>query len=110
MTPDTKKKICKLAGVSYTFIACDDYMGTEERVKREITLDILMRAVFAINREDRYTPEIIISSGKIRVEPMDSSKARNFFYCDYNNNETQALSSAVEYVIGEMDKTKGDKQ
>jgi hypothetical protein len=116
MTPDTKKKICELAGVEWEpsceNIACSTFCEGFDDERQccgdmEITLDILMRAVFAINRKRYSGHRIIILDDQILVDLWDRDIRRhindkNFYFKDYGHSEIQALTAAVEYVIGEM--------
>jgi hypothetical protein len=111
MTPDTKKLICDLAGVEYeTEIlkgAHKEGIIKDKRIIRtEITLNILVRAMWAINRDiEKGYFVTFVNGGQVAVYRnkcgMDFMKKLFSFE---SNNETQALSSAVEYVVKEMER------
>lgn len=101
MTPDTKKIICELA----KFVP-SPFMRSFNWSKYDIPIDILMRAVFAINRGGEWEISIFSKCIEVTNHDIDATDIdREYYeYKDHNNSEIQALSSAVEYVIGAMGK------
>ena len=108
MKESINKEICRLARVEY-YGSCSDCKTIESCRDTEcfvvgadeITIDILVRAMWAINREGIY--EIDINSKGVFVWDVKETLNKNSYYKDFDN-EQSALQSAIEYVITEQSK------
>ena len=63
----------------------------------EPTLEILVRAMFKINREGEWHLIIDYDSVAIKKHPNDILHT-NIYYSDHNNSEQEALQKALKYV------------
>jgi hypothetical protein len=111
MIPDTKKIICELAGVDWEpsceNIACTFCEGFDDERQccgdMEITLNILMRAVFAINRGDgMYQINLVFEHFNVYVD----GNVRHFFYKDHNNSYSvkKCLHKDINFFSPNLDK------
>lgn len=112
MKESTKRDIFKILGEPRTMEWNDDYMGTSGRMKKEITLDILIRAMWAINDNSfkAKNGKLIVdtNSGFVINDLIDNEEVNfkillpGINYFKHNNtieSRTQALSAAVAYVV-----------
>ena len=61
-----------------------------------ITLEILIQAMFAINREDKWY--IKIDDEHVYCAKNKTMTNKEFFYTEYNNSEIETLEKALEYI------------
>jgi len=95
MTEDFKKWLCEKAG--YKFDTMDKYYQKEflKSLPNGLHLEILIKAVWAINRERKWN--IFESYFSYNVY-KDCVKQRQFHFKDYNNSEQKTLEKALEYI------------
>ena len=104
MIEEHKKKLCELAGVVVQKIAGGDCIfdssGCYYPLLKNVTLslEILIKAMWAINRERKYL--IQIDAHCVYVKGNNKAlKNFTFRFSDYNNNsEQEALTAALEYI------------
>jgi hypothetical protein len=100
----TKNLICELAGVSDVWAGVAD---SNDELLKIIWRGILLDAVFAINREwlsKSIDMAIHIWRDEVEIEYWGDcfrEEDEVFSFADYEN-DTQALSAAVDYVIKEI--------
>ena len=112
MKEEFKKWLCEKAGISITHICkynfyCNKHDFTEMdlcenciELKIEITLKILIKAMWAINSDSRkhrkYIEIDMMSNGIVVGYPLKDNKT--FIYSEHNNSEQKALEKALEYI------------
>ena len=110
MTEDHKKKLCELAGgwicdssrcVFYNgdMIGCRDCLTRHDRVKSdtEITLEILIKAMWTINRKKIWKVRI---GSTMTVAYVAYGRDELLITCKYKDmTEQKALEAALIYVL-----------
>ena len=91
MTEDFKKWLLRLAGY-------------EESIPKEtaweiLVVDILIKAMWAINREGSGYGLTGIEMDASEIIVVYNLKEKAFPYSDHNNSEQQALEKAIEYIF-----------
>lgn len=104
MTEAHKKRLCELAGVKYEqckyphSLCYDCAICEADEGMTKITLEILIKAMWAINRERKWFMDM--NDKQIRawiLMPTDGAIQCNFK--DYNNSEIETLTAALIYVL-----------
>ena len=130
MKEEHKKRLCELAGFVY-YGKCPEYedcvymhcngdcakFGKTENGELfhywycdspQITIEILIKAMWAINREYNNL-HITMNANFIMAswhEDSDGEWYEQFWYNEYNNSEQQALEAALIYIL-EQEKDNG---
>jgi hypothetical protein len=111
MTEAFKKWLCELADIKKK---CDIYYGHStildkcECLPKNITLEILIKAKWALNREaEKYF--ITQTSISYCLIPQEKEKEPipadiHFSYEDHNNSEQEALTAALKYIFDNRNK------
>jgi hypothetical protein len=95
---DFNKWVCELVGVDYPCNRCipDQISGCRD-CGFKITLEILIKAMWAINKDSNQWAIIL---KPFKVELIDSLQGdREFSFSLYNGSEQTALKKALEYVM-----------
>ena len=110
MTEDFKKWLCELADFDFYDI-CPERKISEcqwppksyqckECGKDKITLEILIKAMWAINNGSSMW-EIEMNAQYIFIFKVGTRKEAEFYYDNYSNYEQEALTAALEYIYKE---------
>lgn len=91
MKEDFKKWLCEKAGHKPEHVR-----GFIKYDAQTLTLYIFLKAMWAINREDKF--DIKMDSNKIVVYCRFIVDRRYFHYHKHNNSEQEALEKALEYI------------
>lgn len=86
MTEDFKKWLYKTIHGEYITLL----------FKRGAELELLIKAMWAINREGKWW--ITIYPHGIHLKLPHRGKGKDFEYKQHNNSETEALTKALEYI------------
>jgi hypothetical protein len=94
MNEDFKKWLCEKAEYNY-------YLEYEQQPIIDRTLEILIKAMWAINREDKRVYNITMTVGGTYLSKIGSKFPDFVFFrqADRNNSETEALTAALEYIF-----------
>ena len=95
--------LCELNGIRYKTLHKGQTIGVltgADRIeKTEITLEILVKAMWAINRGNDY--EITIDGLQVIVDGGDSTDGDMVFAIKDYNSEYEALNEALKYIYKE---------
>ena len=107
MDESFKKWLCDLLYLNYYICipenhTCPTKAGSIECIKgecnglgtREITLEILIKTMWAIIREGKY----MIAMNKDYFSIHTNDDYIEFLYDEHNNSETEALEAALKYI------------
>lgn len=94
MTNGFKKRMCELAGYNYA-----DFKPTGTFYWKDKELEILIRAMWAINRADDW--HIIMDNCGLWLYNPYGDFEIEFEYRNHNNSEQEALIKALEYIYKE---------
>lgn len=95
---DFRKWVCK-KGNENIIPKCNDV--ELHKSDCQIPLNILIKAVFTINRDDkRY--EVLLDGVGVNIYDGQEAEDNYFSYDDHNNSELQALEEALKFVKKEM--------
>ena len=106
MKEDFEKWLCELNNIEY------EYKEMFKVCKQEITLEILIKAAWAINRNFGSTKDkhfyIAMGLGSYQISYISGNslayKEERFYYKNYDNSEQEALVAALKYIYDSKDK------
>lgn len=98
---DFNKWVAEKAGVKYhdkPYFVWDSDKSQIEYPPTEITLEILIKAMWAINRRGYWCVEMFKDAIGICNKEPGYDDIKEFKYKDHNNSEMEALKAALEYI------------
>ena len=101
MREPIKKKICELSGIVPRQTSTVNMSTNEWLFSVEITLEMLVRAMWAINK-NKSSYEIMADKYGYCVAWKVGGKPNSESFFHRGKDEQQALSKAIEYVVGNM--------
>jgi len=109
MKTEFKKFLCELAGVKYEqckyphSLCYDCNICEADEGMTKVTLEILIKAMFAINRDIEKGYFVTFVNGEC-VAIYRNTCGMNFMkklfpFSDHNNSEQEALTAALQYIF-----------